>query len=60
MLSLKKNTLTSADANKLEPIQRKVLALCHNRLFPQMNDGNLNSLGLRNQNFHTFVQGSST
>ena len=28
------NFITSADTNKVERIQRKFAALCHNRLFP--------------------------
>jgi hypothetical protein len=30
------NTITSSDARKFVHIQQKFLALCHNRLFPQI------------------------
>jgi hypothetical protein len=45
------NSITSTDASKLESIQRKFLALCQNRFFPQIHYSYVNAL--EHLNFHT-------
>jgi hypothetical protein len=49
------NSITSTDTSKLECIQRKFVALCQNRFFPQIHYSHVNAL--EHLNFHTLSSG---